>query len=210
MDDETSVDVLGYLVRLKRFWVLGLVVLALVSAAGFLWSRQTDTTTVASVNVLVQPGDVTSDAQAVQQQAMLELFLRSLTQTDDNATVLADTARATGLTTQQVAARTSIEWAGNTLLLRVNAKGSTKADAQKLAQAYATALAAHGPSLLPDPGNAFDAHFVVVDSPAPPAPAASSMSSTRKLAAAVVGAVVVALLAMALADGVSAARRRFA
>ena len=212
-DDET-VDLIGYLSRLKRFWLPALVIGLLAAVAVAFLGREAAPEEVHHTMALVMVQlPSTSNAAAAEAEAQMSSQLMRTFVALDDVPVLTDTVskKLNGrFTPQQVADMTSIFWGGGSQLLAMQAQAPTEQDALDLSNAMADALVANGAQVVKLPADQMPRIVKVQDALDDSAFTAtttgSSLAST--IGEALGAGIVAALLAAFVLEWVSAIRRR--
>ncbi|MGJ6980647.1 Wzz/FepE/Etk N-terminal domain-containing protein [Aestuariimicrobium soli] len=208
--DDRALDVLGYVMTLRRFLLPAAVVALVVLALGAVYTLTRPAAYTAEVVVLLVPSKVTTEAEATQQAALLPMVARSYSQMGTSRIVLEPVAKAANdpaVTVETLAARVSVGYPANSLLLRFSVSGTdptkTAALANQVADSYVTHVGDFGPAV----GNSVSLGAKVIDRPATPL---TPLASTKPqlAAASVIGALVVGLLTAVALDVVSRRRRQ--
>lgn len=154
--DET-LDLLGYLRRLKRHLVpalvVGVVVAALLTLLGM--RSAAAATHAGKAHVLVTPAASTNSGEADLQAQLLPQVMRTYVALEDSDPFVNEVVSETKgrFTADQVKEQTTIYWGGGSLLLAIQTTASSDQDAIDLANAGANALVKEQAAML---GNAKD------------------------------------------------------
>ncbi|MEL4506338.1 hypothetical protein AAEX63_15685 [Luteococcus sp. H138] len=150
-DDET-VDLLGYLSRLLRYWLPAtLVALAVLGAAVGATFLRTGSTPAqadhqAKAHIMLQlesAGDTAGDVGL--KAELLSQWMRTFVALQDLPVMMDDVSKAMGgkYTPDEVRDMTSFYWGGGSMLLAVNATAPNEEDSLKMADALASSLISH-------------------------------------------------------------------
>lgn len=222
-ESAEPVDLLGYLKRLGRYWIAGLVAAVIVAGAllgyGALKSTSPVGTTWARAHVMVTLPEPRTEALGAASSNAGGRILSSYVAVDDSPKLLKDTAEILGSGTdiETLKAATSLYTGGGSQVLAVYALGNDEAQAAKRADAYAQALVKDGATLLPAPiAGLGTPTFTIVEkaepSAASPDPEAAASGGGSSLlgspVVAVVAGLVVGVVVMGLAEITIGRRRR--
>ena len=132
-EDDKALDVIGYLISLKRYLLPAAVVAALVLVLGSAYALTRPDTYVAEATVSLVPGPVETEADATQQAAMLPMVARSYSQLANSPLVLDAAAQqldpsgeVTGDTLKQ---GLTVGWPSNSLVLTFAVKADSSDEA---------------------------------------------------------------------------------
>ena len=132
-EDDKALDVIGYLISLKRYLLPAAVVAALVLVLGSAYALSRPDTYVAEATVSLVPGPVETEADATQQAAMLPMVARSYSQLANSPLVLDAAAKqldpsgeVTGDTLKQ---GLTVGWPSNSLVLTFAVKADSSDEA---------------------------------------------------------------------------------
>lgn len=154
-DDET-VDLLGYLSRLLRFWLPATLVALAVLAAGIGASFVTGNSPIqepklyhAKAHVMVQMTGSDTKNQGMQAE-MLSQWMRTFVALQDVPLLMDDVAEEMGseYPVEELPNITSVYWGGGSMLLAVNASASSEEDALKMSNGLTKALVKRAPEML--------------------------------------------------------------
>lgn len=218
------VDLLGYLKRLGRYWIAGLVAAVIVAGAllGYGATRGTDPvgSSWAKAHIMVTLPEPKTEALGAASSDAGSRVLASYAAVGDSDLLIKDAVKRLGDGTdaETLKAATSLYSGGGSQILAVYALGTDEAQAQKRANAYAQAVVDNSSTLLPQAVRGLGTPtFTVVEKAAPssasPDPTVSSGSSSvsallgSPLIAVVVG-LVAGVVVMGLAEITVGRRRR--
>lgn len=211
-EDDRALDVLGYVMTLRRFLLPAAIVGLVVLALGAAYTLTRPAAYRADVVVLLVPSEVKTDAEATQQAALLPMVARSYSQMGTSRIVLEPVVKATkdpSLTVETLAPRITVGYPANSLLLRFSVSGSDPTQTATLANRVADSYVAHVADFGPAVGQNVSLGAKVIDRPV--APLSPLPSTTTQLAAvSVAGALVAGLLTAVLLDVISRRRRQLA
>lgn len=220
--ESEPVDLLGYLKRLGRYWIAGLVAAVIVAGALFGYGATKSSSPVggswAMAHVMVTLPEPTTEALGAASSDAGSRVLSSYVAVDDSDVLMKDTAKRLGDSTdlKTLKAATSLYTGGGSQVLAVYALGTDQGQAEKRADAYAQAVVDNGSTLLPPAVKGLGTPtFTIVEKAGPstasPDPEASSAGSGSSLlgspVVAVVAGVVVGLVVMGVLEFVLGRRR---
>ncbi len=214
VSDAISVDLLGYLRSLLRYWVIGVVMAVLVGTLGGWYVTRTDTlpSDQRSMHLLFDPGaQSTTDGAGTNES--LVLLVRTYSNLADSPVVLEATQKNLGdtkYTVEQLAAMTTLYYGGGSYLVRVDAKAATTAEADRIAQAYSQAWIDNLTRVAPPPAP-YKPTLTIVQQPfntsSDPA-ATAAKSPAKKLIMVGAAALAMGVASMAAVEAFAAALRR--
>lgn len=194
--DDKALDVIGYLITLKRYLVPAVVAAALVLLLGTVYTLTRPDSYVAQATVGLIPGAVGTEAEATQQAAMLPMVARSYSQLSSSPLVLdaaAKTLDPTGeLTGAELDAGLTTGWPANSLLITFSVTAESEQEAIAQVTAIANAFVEQVPATAgSDAGVALGAKVIYLqEGPIDPEPS----TTTELLLVSVVGAAAVGLI----------------
>ncbi|MGA4670821.1 hypothetical protein ACPCG0_13655 [Propionibacteriaceae bacterium Y1923] len=208
-EDDKALDVIGYIISLKRYLVPAVVVAALVLVLGTVFALTRPDSYVANATVGLVPGAVSSEAEATQQAAMLPMVARSYSQLANSPMVLNDAAKTLDpsgeLSGTELDAGLTVGWPNNSLVITF----AVKADSEQEAIDRVTAIVNSFVDLVPastgsEGGVALGANVIYLqEGPIQPEPS----TTLELLAVSVVGAVALGFL-VAVALDLTVGRRQ--
>lgn len=207
--DDKALDVIGYLISLKRYLVPAAVIGALVLVLGSVFALTRPDSYVAHATVGLVPGQVTTEAEATQQAAMLPMVARSYSQLANSPLVLNAAAKSLDpsgeLTGAQLDPGLTVGWPSNSLVITFAVKAESEQEAIERVTAIVNAFVDLVPAAAGNEGGVALGAQVIYLQQAPVQPEPSS--TAELLAVSVVGAVAVGFL-VAIALDLTLGRRR--
>ena len=206
--DDKALDVIGYLITLKRYLLPAVIVAALVLALGTVFAFTRPDAYVAQATVGLVPGPVSTEAEATQQAAMLPMVARSFSQLSGSPLVLdaaAKTLDPSGeLTGEDLAAGLVTGWPANSLIITFRVQAPSEQEAIDRVTAIVNAFVDLVPATAgSDAGLALGAKVVYLQQgPITPEPS----TTPELLAVSLLGALVAGLL-VAIALDLTLGRR---
>lgn len=209
MAHEETLDVLAYLRRLAKHLVPALVAGIVVAGAliGLGMAKGSSTMYTQKAHVLVYPNAVTTDAQAMQQETMLPMMMRSYVALEDSPVFIDEVARQMGQpwTPDTVAQDLTITWGGGSNLLAFQATGTSLDETNKLASTAADVFVKKASTMAPVTADSWKPTLTVVQRDVEQTPPTSTATSLMMGIAAGLGTFLVALLVL---EAISARRGR--
>lgn len=195
-EDDKALDVIGYLVSLKRYLVPAAIVGLLVLVVGSVYAFTRPDTYVAEGTINLVPGQVKTDAEATQQAAMLPMVARSYSQLANSPLVLDEAAKKLDpsgeLTSGQLGAALTVGWPSNSLVLTFTVEGNSSEQALARVKAITDAFVEKVPNATENPGGVALGAKVIYLEPGPLLPEPST--TPELLAVSIVGGIAVGLL----------------
>ena len=134
-EDDKALDVIGYLISLKRYLVPALVVAALVLGLGAAYALTRPAKYTARATVSLVPGEVKTEAEAVQQAAMMPMVARNYSQMSNSPLVLDPAAAMIDPTGELKGADLKeglrVGWPANSLMLNFDVTADSEENAIK-------------------------------------------------------------------------------
>ena len=209
-EDDKALDVIGYLISLKRFIVPAAVVAALVLVLGSVYALTRPDTYVANATVSLIPGPVETEAEATQQAAMLPMVARSYSQLANSPLVLDPVAAQLDpsgeLTGSDLAQTVRIGWPSNSLVLTFAVTADSSEQAVQRVKAVAESFTQRVPQATGETGGVLLGAKVIYLQEGPIDPEAST--TPELLAVSFVGGLAVGFLTAVALDLTIGRRQR--
>lgn len=208
-EDDKALDVIGYLMSLKRYLVPAAIVAALVLVLGSAFALTRPDTYVAEATVSLVPGPVKTEADATQQAAMLPMVARSYSQLANSPLVLDAAAKqldpSGDMTGGLLKQGLTVGWPSNSLVLTFAVKADSSQEAIRRVTTIAnTFVDTVPPATEATGGVALGAKVIYLQQgPVEPEPS----TTPELLAVSLVGAIAVGFL-VAVALDVTVGRRQ--
>ncbi|MGA4506767.1 hypothetical protein ACQB6R_00340 [Propionibacteriaceae bacterium G1746] len=209
-EDDKALDVVGYVISLKRYLLPAVIVAAVVLAAGSVFAFTRPDTYVARSTIALVPGEVQSEAEATQQAAMLPMVARSYSQLANAPLVLDPAAKVLDpsgkLTGSKLGADVKVGWPSNSLIINLDVTGASSDEALARVKAITDSFVTEAPkSAGTDGGVALAAKAIYVQQgPLQPEPS----TTPELLAVSVVGALALGFLTAVALDLTVGRRQR--
>lgn len=212
-EDDKALDVIGYLISLRRYILPAAIVAALVLVLGSAFALTRPSSYVAQATVTLLPGPVTTEAEATQQAAMLPMVARSYSQLANSPLVLDAAAQKLDpsgtLKGTELKQGLTVGWPSNSLVLTFSVKADSSEEAIRRVTTIATTFVDTVPPATEATGGVSLGAKVIHQQQGPITPEPSI--TTELLAVSLVGAIAMGfLVAVALDLTIGRRQRRLA